>query len=363
MNILIDIGHPAHVHLLKNTAWQLKSHGHRVFYSVRDIPVAKRLMNYYNMPYIDLGEKKDNLQGKAWTVVKQDALLLRFVLKHKIDIGLSSGITLPQVSRVTKMKSIVFDDDDDEVEKLFVKYGHRFADTVLTPSCLRDHRKTKNAIFYNGNHELAYLHPDVFHPDESVLERLGIQQGEVYFVMRFVAMKGHHDQGQQGLTLEQKKSLVDTLQHYGKVIITAERELEREFEPYRMAVPAEDMHSVLYYSSLFIGDSQTMTSEASVLGVPALRCNSFAGRLSTLEEEEHQYGLTYAFTPERFPELMTKLKVLLDTANLKAEWSERRSKLLQDKINVSSFFTWFIESYPDSARIMKDDPDYQWNFK
>ena len=49
---------------------------------------------------------------------------------------------------------------------------------------------------------------------------------------------------------------------------------------------------------MFIGDSQTMTSEAAVLGTPAIRCNSFVNRISYLEEEENTYELTFGFKPE-----------------------------------------------------------------
>lgn len=363
MRILVDIGHPGHVHLLRNLAKNLEKKGHKVFYSVRDIPVAKKLMDYYGMPYIDLGKKSDTIMGKAWTVLKQDFLLFWYVLIHRIDLGLSSGIALPHVSRLTKMKSIVFDDDDDEVEEFFVKYSHPFTDVVLSPSALRDHRKTPNAIFYAGYHELSYLHPNVFQPDETVLSKLGIKKGERYFVMRFVALKGHHDVGNKGLSLEQKKKLVEVLSKHGRVIITAERQLEPEFEPYRLAVPAEEMHSVMYYASLYVGDSQTMTSEAAVLGVPALRCNTFVGRIAYLEEEEHQYGLTYGFTPDQFDLLVEKLESMLANPTLKEDWQKKRQKLLNDKIDVSAFFTWFVENYPDSERIMRESPDYQYRFR
>lgn len=50
MRILIDIGHPAHVHLLQFTSEELKEHGHTVFFFIRDIPVAKRLMDIHGMP-------------------------------------------------------------------------------------------------------------------------------------------------------------------------------------------------------------------------------------------------------------------------------------------------------------------------
>ena len=77
MNILIDIGHPGHVHLLHGVAEEMKLRGHKVFYSVREIPVAKRLMEHYGMtPWLDLGGKKDSLAGKAKTVLNQDIKLL-----------------------------------------------------------------------------------------------------------------------------------------------------------------------------------------------------------------------------------------------------------------------------------------------
>jgi hypothetical protein len=363
MRILVDIGHPGHVHLLRNAAKKLEEKGHKVFYSVRDIPVAKKLMDFYGMPYIDLGKKSDTIFGKGWTVIKQDFLLFWYVIFHRIDIGLSSGVALPHVSRVTKMVSIVFDDDDDEVENFFVKYSHPYADSVLSPAALHNHRKTDKALFYEGYHELAYLHPNVFQPDESVLNKLGINKGEKYFVMRFVALKGHHDVGNKGLSFDQKKKLVEILCKHGRVVITAERQLEPEFEPYRLAVPAEDMHSVMYYASLYIGDSQTMTSEAAVLGVPALRCNTFVGRIAYLEEEEHKYDLTYGFTPDQFDLLVEKMETMLANPNLKKEWEIKRKKMLNEKIDVSAFFTWFVENYPESKRIMKENPDYQYHFK
>ncbi len=361
MRILIDIGHSGHVHLLKNVAKNLEKDGHRVFYSVRDIPVAKRLMDTYGMPYYDLGKKSDSILGKAWTVIEQDVKLLWFVLKHKIDIGLSSGIALPHVSCLTTMKSFVFDDDDDEVEPLVVKYGHPFSDVVFTPSAI--HRKTNKAIYYAGCHELAYLHPNHFRLDASVLERAGLSENERFFILRFVAFKGHHDVGQQGISLEQKRRVINLLTQYGRVIITSEKEIEPEFEQYRLPVPPEDIHSLMYFATMFIGDSQTMTSEAAILGVPALKCNTFAGKLSVPNELEREYGLCYAYHPDDFEKFYDHIERLLKQPDLKAEWMQKRETFLQDKIDVSAFFVWFIENYPDSLRMMRENPDYQYNFR
>lgn len=361
MNILIDIGHPAHVHLLKHTAAELRDKGHKILFSVRDVPVAKHLMNIYGMDFIDLGHKRDSIVGKAITVLSQDLKLWNVVRKNKIDIGLSSGVVLPQVSLFTKMKAFKFDDDDDIVEPLVVKYGHPFSAVVFTPNSI--HRKTKHALYYAGTHELAYLHPNRFSPDESVLEKAGIKKGDRFFIMRFVALKGHHDVGQEGLSKEQKQTLVNLLTKYGRVIITSERALEPEFEPYRLPVAPEDIHSLMAYASLFVGDSQTMTSEAAILGVPALKCNTFAGRLSVPNELEQKYGLCYAYHPKDFEQLYAHLERLLEQPDLKEEWARKLKHFLENHIDVTSFFTWFISNYPESQKIMKQNPDYQWNFK
>ena len=324
----------------------MKAKGHIVFYSVRDIPIAKRLMEYYGMtPWIDLGGKKDSLWGKAKTVLHQDAQMLRFVRRNHIDIGLSSGIVLSHVSKLSHMKSYVFDDDDDAAEPLVVKYSHPYSKAVFTPDCIQ--RKAKQAVYYHGTHELAYLHPNRFKPDPTVLQRAGIQEGERFFVMRFVALKGHHDVGQQGLTLEQKGELVNLLKPHGRVIITSERAIEPEFEEYRLPVPPEDIHSLMAYSAMFVGDSQTMTSEAAVLGVPALKCNTFAGRLSVPNMLEQQYDLCYAYLPEQFEEMYRHIEQLLgqNPEELKKDWQTKRQRMLAEMIDPTDFFVNHIEKY------------------
>ena len=345
MNILIDIGHPGHVHLLHGVAEEMIARGHKVFYSVRDIPVAKRLMEHYRMsPWVDLGGKKDSLTGKAQTVLHQDIQLLKFVQRNHINIGLSSGIVLSHVSKLTSMKAYVFDDDDDAAEPLIVKYGHPLSDVVFTPDCIR--RKTKHAVYYAGTHELAYLHPKRFSPNPVVLQHAGIQEGERFFIMRFVALKGHHDVGQQGLTMDQKKALVALLKTHGRVIITSERTIEPEFEQYRLPVPPEEIHSLMAYSAMFLGDSQTMTSEAAILGVPALKCNTFAGRLSVPNMLENKYGLCYAYQPQQFDEMYHHIEQLLakDPEELRNEWHAKQQRMIDDMIDPTDFFVNYIEN-------------------
>ena len=361
MNILIDIAHPAHVHLIKNTYYELTNKGHKVIVTVKDIPSAVQLLNILEIPFIYLGGKSDSLIGKAFLQLKFNYLLWKVVLREKIDIAFGSSLTIAQLSKYTKVKSIILDDDDDDVEPLFVKYAHPAADHILSPACTI--RRTQKMIGYSGYHELAYLHPNRFNPDESVLSEIGVLPGEKYFILRFNAFKAHHDVGVQGLSLENKRQLISLLERYGKVFITTERNIDDEFKPYQLKVSPDKAHSLMYYATMLVGDSQTMTSEAAVLGTPAIRCNTFVRRISYLEEEEFKYNLTYGFLPENSDSLFLKINELLEMPNIKYEWKNRRDNMLKDKIDVTAFFTWFIENYPQSAQIMRENPDYQYKFK
>jgi predicted glycosyltransferase len=361
MNILIDINHPAHVHLLRNVFFLLKEKGHEVTVVVKEIPSAMRLMDLYGIPYTNIGKKDDALMKKGLDQLVFDRRLLSIVRKHHIDIGVGSSINIAHASRLSKMKSIILDDDDDEVEPLFVKFGHPFADTILSP--VDTQRRSKKTIYVNAYHELAYLHPSRFTPDSSVLQDAGVKEDEPFFILRFNAFKAHHDVGVVGLTIENKRRLVNYLMTKGKVFITTERDVDDEFKPYQLKVSPEKAHSLMYYATMLVGDSQTMTSEAAVLGTPAIRCNTFVGRIHYLEEEEHKYNLTYGFRPEQSETMFQKIEELLSMPDLKQEWQSRRQKMLSDKIDYAQFLTWFIGKYPESKKTMKDHPEYQFRFK
>ena len=80
MNILIDIGHPAHVHLLRNIYHQLIKNGHVVCVTVKDITIAKALLEKYNIEYINIGKKRDSLLGKALTQLNTEKVRRLFFI-------------------------------------------------------------------------------------------------------------------------------------------------------------------------------------------------------------------------------------------------------------------------------------------
>ena len=114
---------------------------------------------------------------------------------------------------------------------------------------------------------------------------------------------------------------------------------------------------------MFVGDSQSMAVESAILGTPGIRFNDFVGEIGVLEELEHKYNLTYGIKTSQPEKLYQKVKELISNVNIKEEYKINHQKMLKDKIDVLPFMVWFIENYPDSVKIMKENPDYQNNFK
>lgn len=362
MNILIDIGHPAHVHYYRNLANELTHKGHHVTWTIKDIEVVRRLMDFYGHSYVILPRKADGLVNKALLQLQYDYLLWKICWERKIDLAIGTSATVTHVSTVSTVKSIVFDDDDDDVQPLVAKFVSPFADSLLSPDALKGNRKRKNTLYFPGYMELAYLHPKRFTPDPSVLKDAGVEIGETFFIMRFNVFKAHHDVGVKGLSLEQKMKLIEILKLHGKIFITSERNIEPELKQYQMTISPEKAHSLMAYAKMFIGDSQTMTSEAAVLGTPGVKCNSFAGRLSVPNELE-EFGLCFSFIPNHFEEMERKIGELLLINNLKELWNIKRQNMLSTKIDVTAFMLWFIEEYPNSLKNIIYTQDFWSQFK
>ena len=106
-----------------------------------------------------------------------------------------------------------------------------------------------------------------------------------------------------------------------------------------------------------------MAAEAAVLGTPSIRFNDFVGEIGYLEELEHRYQLTFGFRTSETEPFLRKVDELVKSPGSKAEWGKRREKMLSEKIDVSRFFLWLIENYPESIRIVRADADFQFRFQ
>jgi len=344
MKIVVDIGHPAHVHLFKNFIWEMKERGHKILITATKKDVSLELLDNYSFDYIAMGSYGDSLVSKVVNIPIMDFKMIRAVVGFKPDIFVGvAPIRSSHVSKLIRKPCVAFDDTEHSKWELMLYTP--FASIILTPSCFKKDLGKKQ-VRYNGYHELAYLHPNYFKPDPSVLDDLGLKEGDKFVIVRFVAWQASHDIGQQGFDMETKRKLIKELEKYAQVFITSESPLPEEFEKYRITTPPEKIHDLLYYAMMYIGEGATVASECAVLGTPALYVNTL--KLGYLDEEEDKYGLIYSFRdPDK---AIQKAQELLQQPDLKKQWAKKRQRLLTDKIDVTQFMIDFIENYPVSLK-------------
>lgn len=323
MKILIDIGHPAHVHYFKNLIFELQKEGHEFLITARDKEVSHQLLDAYKIKYCSRGKGSDRLVGKLLYMLKADAFILKKAIRFKPDLLLSfASPYAAQVAWLINKPHIAV--DDTEHAKTARKFYLPFSKKVITPAFfdldLGDkHIKVKSFT------ELFYLHPKWF-SSKSVDELLGINKTDKIVLFRFISWTANHDVGQSGISKELKRQLVNEAIEKGfKVFISSENNLlDDDLKKYKLTIPPEEMHSVLKRINVFVGESATMAAESALLGTPAIYINTLrVTNLMNLEE----FGIVKCFKSNNgvfnyFQELLNsdkkyeKIKELIINKNL-----------------------------------------------
>ncbi len=371
MRILIALNHPAHYYLFKNVAQGLKNKGHELNFVIKQKDILEQLLISEEVKYTKLisrKRRKNNLFSILSQIViemiQQDYYLWKFMKSFSPDILLGTDIAITHLGKLKGIPSIVFNEDDLQINKLFCYSSYPFATHILTPVNCEVGKYNTKQIKYNGYQKLAYLHPNWFKPDINVVRKY-FNDEKPYFLIRLVSFTASHDieLKHSGLSNGNIRELISTLSDKGNIFISSEEELLPEFSDYQLKADVKDIHHILYFSHLLIGDSQSMIVEAAMLGTPSIRFNSFAGKISVLNELEDKYHLTTAINPENPEYLIQKTNELISTKNLKEIYQVRRHLMLADKIDVSAFLIWLIENYPQSKDILIKNPDFQMRFK
>lgn len=347
MKLIIDVGHPAHVHLFKNFARTMLQKKNSVLFTCREKEMTRQLLEHHNFEYVSFGKPFHGKTGKIWGLFKFNAKLYKIARTYKPDLFLSHGsMYAAHVSSLLRKPHISMEDTGNKEQIRFYK---PFTDTILTSYSFKPDLGKKQ-IRYNGYHELAYLHPNTFTPDASVKEKLGTINDSPYVILRFVSWGATHDSGHQGISLENKFRTVKEFSKYAKVFISSEASLPAELEQYRFPIEPRYMHDALAFAALLYGESGTMASESAMLGVPAVYLDN-TGRYYTTELEE-KYRLVFNFSesPEDQERAIQKGIELLQNSGtgIRKEWRERRQNMLNHTIDVTAFLVWFVENYPKS---------------
>lgn len=367
MKILFFFVHPSKFHVFRHTINILKQKGHHVDMLITSKDVLEKLMIHEGWAYTNIfpeGRKISWLPTKisaGYNLIRTILRIRKYINRSNIKHDLFITDDLLVINGwLNKIPSFLFQDDDITAvpESALIMF---FANFIISPTVSNLGKYQKKKIPFYGYKELGSFHPGRFIPDFVKTKQFN-PEGKKYFLLRLVLLRSVHDIGKSGLNDNDVLSIINKLEKFGKVYITAERNLSPQFEKYRITINPNDIAHALYFAEFLISDSQTMSAESGVLGTPYIRYNDFVDRISYLDELEKKYELGFGIKTIYKNQLFEKIDYLLSQKDLKETWRIKKNKMLSEKIDLTEFLVWLIEEFPDSVNVLNKDMEYQKRF-
>lgn len=341
--LFYDINHPVQALMLRPVIRELESRGHTSHVFARDKDVTLGLLERFGISASTLAARRRGRVGSLVELISREAGLLKRALALRPRAIIGTSVHAARVGRLSGAASIVINDDDAAAVPLFVRLAYPLADVIAKPKCL-DFEAHPRQVTYRGNQQLFYLHPSRFQPDPEIHGELGLESHQRFGVIRLSALDAHHDVGVRGLGRAHLQEIARRVPKDITVFASLEKtqDLPEGWRPIQL--PPDRLHHVLAFAEFFLGDGQTMTAEAAVLGTPALRLNDFVGRISYLKQLE-SYGLAFGFRPGSEAALLETLTTLLDGTRPRAAFGEARGRFLSDMVDPLPWFVDLVSSH------------------
>ncbi len=343
MRVMVTIQHPGHVHFFRHAIRTLEDRGHRVYVFARENEVTSELLDVYGIDHEVLVGPSTSIVSLAAIQAKYELRLFRRARRIKPDVITAiGGVAAAHVSKLVRAKSVVF--YDTEHAKIITSLAYPFADVICTPECY-DQRIGRRQIRYPGYHELAYLHPDRFTPDETVRNRLGLDAEDRLAVCRFSSWDSSHDFGQGGV--RDPAEVVSSLEDAGaRVIVSSEIDLP-ELEGNANPLSPQWMHDLLAAADVVVSEGATTAAEAAVLGTPAIYVNTL--RMGYTDELEEKHGLLFNFSEDDRHERGLEFALSLLKYRNARIWQGRLERLHAGTVDVTDVIVQVLESTDERA--------------
>ena len=343
MKILIDIGHPGHVHFYRSAIQELKKRGSDILVTARDKEVVFQLLDAFKIPYLNRGEAYVGLAGKAKGLWKVNKFLRKAARDFQPDV--LTGVHNPyiaQTAALMRKPSVIFTDTEHATLANLLTFP--FATEICTPAWFKKDLGEKH-VRYDGFKEQAYLHPKYFTPNAGVVRQLGLGRKEPYAVVRLVSWKAAHDFSQEGIINPYR--LVEQLEQYYRVFLSSETRAPLGLEDHRLPTNPEDLQSVLSFASLCVSEGSTTATEAGLLGTPSVYVSSLVGSMGNFDELQ-KLGLVHSY--RSLPEAESKIAELCKDKKAKKQWQKKSAAVMKEKTDVTKFIAERLEIHARSVQ-------------
>jgi len=332
--IQFDITHPAHVHLFRHAIGELVAGGHTVAVSSREKELTTDLLDAYGIAHTVLSRKGDRKLALLPEWILRDVRTLRFAARFDPDVVVSRlSPTAVHAALMVGAGAVAF--HDHEGTNRLASLLAPFTDRLCTPATFEADFGASH-YRHDGVQELAYLHPDRFEPNRDRLREFGVDPDESYVVLRFVEMGAHHDVGLEGISAAAKRRLVSELSRDAAVYVSTERGIPADLDAQQIPVPPALMHDLLSEASLFVTDSNTMATEAGLLGTPTVRSGAYAetNEFSNFDVL-FEAGLVESIAEE--DRAVDRALELFEDPDAGRRWRQRRDAYVADKPDLTEY--------------------------
>ena len=244
-----------------------------------------------------------------------------YVSKFKPKLGLAvTSFPLEVVMGLLQKPNIQFDDD---IERKYNFYFHKlFASKVFLPPILKPYGKFET---FNALKEWSYLSPDYFKPDENEIKTYGLERGKYIFIREVsTGSFNYSDQMPNTIALFANKLPRELV-----VVLSLENKKSKNLYPNNWIIldePVNDIHSLMFFSSVVLSSGDSMAREGGLLGVPSIYCGVRDMEANEILINE---GILFKVNPSDIPEVLDRLlhnknnhNQILFRQHLKEKWDD-----------------------------------------
>ena len=329
MRIWFDMTASAHPVVFRPVIKRLRERGHEIQITARDYAQTLGLLDLYGLEHLTVGRHAGASRPRKLLALIQRTSKLHGWARGAFDLAVAHGSNdLALAAAWAKIPAVNMFDYEFAIQQHNI--GCRLARKVITPEAIPRQRLARfgvngqKLLQYPGLKEEYYLFD--FEPDETILEKLGVDQERVVVVVR----------PPPDVSLYHRKSnplFPRVLRHLGnrddvQAVVLPRTDAQREHVK-SLALPsvvvtdgAVDAQSLIAASDLVVSAGGSMNREAVALGVPVY--TTYGGRLGGVDEMLIRTGRLRPLTDPRAVELHKR------TAKL--DWPRRDPSVLADMI-------------------------------
>ena len=160
----------------------LKNNHNKIIVTSRNKDVTNHLLEHSGIEFICISEFRNNIGGMIIELIQRDYRIFQLHREINFDASIGSTVFIAHLATLFNVPSYNFGEDDDDIVPLSTYITFPFTTKIINPEVMRYKKWINKRVLYPSYHELAYLHPNNYLPDETVLDKYQLNKKQYIIV-------------------------------------------------------------------------------------------------------------------------------------------------------------------------------------